>query len=212
MGREQLEVHVSIELDRKFSDDLYHGYVDNEFFLENYRAKHTKLYNVGMGSVHLLTFTLDKTTLTYIDLLDRLACIFTSELFKPTRVKLEEMWWNRGLPEDSRYEFKPHEYFEVHVKVKPNNVDDFLTRFPLSYPEVSLSKNSSPLKEGEFFLTQRFKNTTKAAVETRLTCLCSNLTDFNCKILEVEREFISLDTNLQEDEQWGPIICPTPVS
>lgn len=193
-----------------------------DFFLEgpgNLKFTHINNYlksrNLNTGAFGFYAWQSQLLLTKNLDIIDGLGHIQIAQLIDQVtkaydieRIKIEELWWNVGLPDTPGYEFKSYEYYETHLKVNNHNsLNDFNSEVSFiskHLDNVSISINAD--QEGYFFVSSRYKNAGRHTIMTKLSEQKLFLKRVYGNILETEKEFISFDSNIYEDEDWCPII------
>ncbi|TDD63305.1 hypothetical protein E1263_00925 [Kribbella antibiotica] len=123
---------------------------------------------------------------------------------RPVRVKIEAAPWNDGVPVDEA-EAVDGRYFEHHVKLLlPDEQLDPLTTL-LAPHHAHLSRNARrqrPDGKHERFVTQRCHQAGRNSSKPRLEALVAALREAGYEILEIEEEYVVLDSHEDLDTGW----------
>jgi hypothetical protein len=128
-----------------------------------------------------------------------------AEAFPPHRVKIEAAPWNQGVPEQDS-DAVDERYFEHHVKLLlPDATAGTLVALArlLQPHQARLSTNARRQRADgrhERFVTQRCHRAGRITAKARLERLLAALSEH--EILEVEEEYVVLDSNLELDRGW----------
>ena len=124
------------------------------------------------------------------------------------RIKVEVGLSHPLVPasEDQITSLGEHNYFEFHIKLLLDANDDLSQLSRLADRHAAhLSKNAFRQRSDgyqERFLTQRSYRVGRAGAVRRFETLNTSLTGAKYEILEVEREFVVFDDNLDIDRGW----------
>lgn len=131
--------------------------------------------------------------------------------FTPVRIKIEAAPWNQGVPEQDSGA-TGERYFEHHVKLLlPDATAGTLVPLTqlLQPHQARLSRNARRHRDDgrrERFVTQRCHRVGRITAKARLDSLLAALSDH--EILEVEEEYVVLDSNLWLDRGWLEEVKP----
>ncbi|TWJ08004.1 nucleotidyltransferase AbiEii toxin of type IV toxin-antitoxin system [Stackebrandtia albiflava] len=126
------------------------------------------------------------------------------------RVKIEAAPWNAGVPvtEAEAADDPPERYFEHHVKLllPDDSVSRLIALADLVTPHhAHLSHNARRHRDDgghERFVTQRCHRVGQETARGRLAALIETLRGTGHDILEVEEEYVVVDSKLRLDDGW----------
>ncbi|WP_433087486.1 hypothetical protein ACQP1P_16175 [Dactylosporangium sp. CA-052675] len=124
--------------------------------------------------------------------------------FTVVRVKVEASPFNGGVPQLDA-EAPPDQYFEHHVKLVVDNAGIVLARRISLRHTAHVSRNArrgDPDGRHERFVTQRCRGCGRPEARRRLDALLAELTSARLTIVEVEQEYVVLDSNPAVDAGW----------
>ena len=124
--------------------------------------------------------------------------------FTVVRVKVEASPFNAGVPRHDA-EAPPQRYFEHHVKLVLDTADIETARDISLRHTAHLSRNARRGDAGgrhERFVTQRCHGCGRTQARRRLDALVAELTAAGLAIVEVEQEYVVLDSNPAVDAGW----------
>ncbi|MFB6721097.1 nucleotidyl transferase AbiEii/AbiGii toxin family protein [Kribbella sp. NPDC056345] len=123
---------------------------------------------------------------------------------RPVRVKIEAAPWNAGVPVEDTEAVRGR-YFEHHVKLLlPNDSLDLLAAL-LAPHHAHLSRNARRRRtdgKHERFVTQRCHQVGRNTSKPQLEALVTTLREAGYDILEIEEEYVVLDTHEDLDTGW----------
>src|SRR5262245_38654521 len=127
--------------------------------------------------------------------------------FPVSRVKLEAVATNAGVPSDAEAGFMPANcYFEFHVKLAlPPEADQDRLREIARRHEAHLSRNSFKQRSDgliERFVTMRVYAAGGQTAFRRLDALVAELADGGFAIVNTQKEYSLFDSHLELDAGW----------
>ena len=124
--------------------------------------------------------------------------------FTVVRLKVEASPFNAGVPQLDA-DASPDRYFEHHVKLVIDGAGLDLARGISLRHNAHVSRNArrgDPEGRHERFVTQRCHDCGRPEAHRRLDALLAELTAAGLSIVEVEREYVVLDSNPAVDAGW----------
>ena len=124
--------------------------------------------------------------------------------FTVVRVKVEASPFNDGVPQVDA-EATPDRYFEHHVKLVVDSAGIDLARGISLRHSAHVSRNArrgDPDGRHERFVTQRCHGCGRPEARRRLDALLAELSAAGLVIVEVEQEYVVLDSNPAVDAGW----------
>lgn len=128
----------------------------------------------------------------------------TGDGFTVLRVKVEASPFNDGVPQLDA-EAVPDRYFEHHVKLVVDRPGIEAARRISERHTAHVSRNArrgDPGGRHERFVTQRCHDCGRPEARRRLDALLADLTAAGLAIVEVEQEYVVLDSNPAVDSGW----------
>ncbi|HEX5204261.1 MAG TPA: hypothetical protein VFW27_30410 [Actinoplanes sp.] len=124
--------------------------------------------------------------------------------FTVVRVKVEASPFNAGVPQHDA-DATPDRYFEHHVKLVADQAGIDVARRISVRHTAHVSRNArrgDPDGRHERFVTQRCHGCGRPEARRRLDALLADLTAAGLGIVEIEEEYVALDSNPAVDTGW----------
>lgn len=137
-----------------------------------------------------------------------LACRLRDEGFRVSRVKLEAVITNEGVPgtDEEARSFPPGNYFEFHIKLLlPPDIDLAPLQTVCQQHGAHLSTNALKRHDegqSERFVTLRVHGVGRDRAETRFAALCEDLEGLGHTLANRLREYTIYDSNIAVDAGW----------